>query len=278
MQFDSGIIIVLIAVLGAMTGSFIGAMTWRMRRGMDWVRDRSRCETCHHVLSVGDLVPVASYVALRGRCRYCRKPIGRITFWIETLMLTLFVLSALAWPSAVSLHATTFEAMVNYGGPWMGVGFGLWLVILGLLGALFIYDARWKLLPNKLVLPLIPIAVLYSVVVGLVIQGQPLWSWLFGHLVAILCISGVYGILYYVSDGRWIGMGDIKLGLALGWLIPWWGGVVVLLLANMLGTIFALPGLLKKRLGLQSQIAFGPFLILATIVVALFGWRMLLIF
>lgn len=278
MQIDSGIVICLIAILGAMTGSFIGAMTWRMRKGLDWVRDRSRCESCRHVLSVGDLVPVVSYVGLRGKCRYCREPIGRVTFLIETMMLLVFALSALIWPSAIAMHATTFEAMLHYGGMWMSVGFGLWLIIVGFMGALFVYDARWKILPNKFVFPLIAIAIIYSAVIAFGVQNQPWLNWLGDHIIATLCISGVYAVLYYISDGRWIGFGDVKLGLALGWLLPWWGGLAVLLISNILGTVFALPGLIGKKYGLKSQIPFGPFLIAATVITVLFGWQMVMIF
>ena len=88
-----------IFVLGAVMGSFVGAMTWRMKTHKDWVKGRSECEHCHHQLAVVDLIPILSYVTLGGKCRYCRKSIGRTAILLELGGGAAFLISALLFPS-----------------------------------------------------------------------------------------------------------------------------------------------------------------------------------
>lgn len=58
--------------VGACVGSFLNVLIYRIPRGHEWVRTRSACPSCGHILGAGDLIPIMSWVALRGRCRYCK--------------------------------------------------------------------------------------------------------------------------------------------------------------------------------------------------------------
>ena len=151
------IISIFLGLMGLAFGSFVGALVWRLHEGKDFVSDRSECEHCHHKLSVWDLIPLVSWLSLKGKCRYCKKPIGASAPLYELTMAALFVLSYYAWPYTMDT--------------WQGsLVFGLWLIyLLGLL-ALFVYDLRYMLLPNVLVYPLIAVAVVESAVRLLVVQ------------------------------------------------------------------------------------------------------------
>ncbi len=247
--------IVFLAAVGAAMGSFVGALVWRLHGHRDFVRDRSECEHCHHKLGPLDLVPIASWLALSGKCRYCGHKIGWQALAVEVGMAVLFVLSYLCWPHGLesSLELSLFV---------------LWLLQLVVLGALLIYDLRWMLLPDKLVIVLVGLALLE---LALRLATQP-----FGDVVAsaglgLIPITGVYGVLYLVSRGAWVGLGDVKLGVYMGLVLGWQKALLVLMLANVIGFIILVPGLLSGKVDRKSHVPFGPFLIVAFVIASLWG-------
>lgn len=264
------LIIVLLAAFGLIFGSFIDALTWRIHeqvqlqkknkkkvpRELTMLHGRSMCPNCRHTLGPLDLIPVFSWVLLRGKCRYCSKPISWQVPMIELLTGFLFVISYVCWP--VSLH-----------------GFGLvqfcfWLVFLVGFVALMVYDLRWYILPDRIVYPLIGLAVIEAIIsVAFFHSG---WLSLLGSVWGVLIASGIFYVLYQVSDGAWIGGGDVKLGVVLGILL---GGpllsFMLLFLASVLGTLVSIPLLAFGRAKRSTLIPFGPFLIIATIILELFG-------
>ena len=259
------LIIVWLAVLGACFGSFAGAVAWRLYKAKDFVRDRSECEHCQHKLSVWDLVPILSWLLLAGRCRYCKKPIGWFALVVEVVSALLFVLSYLAWPYG-------FDSTIGI------VLFGLWIVSLVLMMILFVYDLRWKLLPNSVMLPLVLLGIPFFVGRQLA-AGTPLVQWPIELGLAMLPITGFYWALYVLSRQRWVGMGDVKFGVFMGLVLPWQSGVAALFLANLIGTLYIVPLLARGRVKRTAHVPFGPFLIVATVLAllwgeALVGWYM----
>lgn len=168
----------------------------------------------------------------------------------------LFVLSYIWWPFALDAHGIFL--------------FVCWLAAVVGLVALFVYDVRWMLLPNKIVFPLIGIGVVQTVVVTVLFGGG--WSYLLGSVASLAVAGGIFYVLFQVSDGKWIGGGDVKLGYALGLLLasPTLA-FLMLFTASTLGVLAAIPGLLTKKMAISSRIPFGPFLIVATMIVMLFG-------
>lgn len=261
--------ILILVFLGLCAGSFITALTWRLKArttkskhksknsSLSIINGRSMCPNCRHRLSILDLIPVISWIALRGRCRYCRKPINFLQYpLIELTTVILFVSSYLLWP--LSLH-----------------GYGLfdfiaWLFFLVGFIAIAIYDLRWFIVPNVIVYPLIILGFIYVAVNFLVFKGgassliHPLWG--------AVIISGTFYLLYQLSGGKWIGGGDVKLGFCLG-LISWGAveSLLVLFIASFAGTIVSLPFLLSKKASIKMHLPFAPFLILAAIVCQLLG-------
>jgi prepilin signal peptidase PulO-like enzyme (type II secretory pathway) len=249
---------IFLGVLGAAMGSFIDAFTWRLHTKRNFVSDRSECEHCHHKLSVLDLIPILSWVMLDGRCRYCRKPISPLVPLVELAMAALFVASFLYWPFGFSL--------------WQEIAlFGFWLLYLVLLGVLFVYDLRWMLLPDVLVYPLITLGFIDAALRISLQPGATLSDYASHVVLGVLAMSGVYWLLYTVSKGRWVGFGDVKLAIFMGLVLGWQKTLLVLMLANVIGLLIVLPGLLTKRLTPKSHVPFGPFMIVAFIIVGLFG-------
>lgn len=268
-------------LFGAVMGSFAGAQVWRLRAWQlredkaagekvdpaEWKRlkglvskklksDRSRCLSCQHELAWYDLVPLVSWLWCRGRCRYCRSWIGWAELLLEIGLAALFVLSLWLWP----------EPLVGLG--WLHVA--VWLTGLVLLAILFVYDARWSILPDVINLPFIALGAIFATS-HIMIASDPLavMSSLAG---AILILSGLYLFLYLVSKGSWIGFGDVKLGLGLAlFLMEWKLAFLALFVANLLGTLLVLPGMLRGTLDRQAKIPFGPLLIVGFVIVWFIG-------
>jgi len=242
---------------GAIFGSFAGAVTWRIKKKKDFVRGRSECEQCHHQLAALDLVPIFSWLLLKGKCRYCKKPIGVSALVAELVLGLAFMLSYLSWPLG-------FDGILN------GLLFGLWLVALVLFMILSLYDMRWTLLPNKVMYPLIVVSLLFFAG-RMLLDDMSLSTSVLELLYALTPIAGVYGALYVVSGGKWVGFGDVKLGVALGLLLGWQQALLALVLANLIGLVFVFPGLVRKKLDRTSHVPFGPFLIVAGVLAFLYG-------
>jgi leader peptidase (prepilin peptidase)/N-methyltransferase len=219
---------------------------------------RSMCSHCQHPLAAQDLVPFFSWLFLQGKCRYCKHPIEDPPL-MELGLPIAFVVSYLAWP-------------LNFAGYGL-VAFGLWLIFLTAFAALTLYDLRWYILPDRIVWPLVAIAAGQVLVHTFIFDGgsDVLVTAFWGVIIA----SGIFYVLYQVSKGEWIGGGDVKLGLVLGLLV---GGplpaLLLIFLASLLGTLASLPMLLQKKLKRTSIIPFGPFLMLATVIMVLCGQKL----
>ncbi len=262
-------VIAILAILGLAWGSFVNALVWRLHeqasskshvansKDLSILNGRSMCPNCRHTLAVPDLVPLFSWLALRGKCRYCHKPISVQYPLVEALTAIIFIVSYLLWPLTLSGAASLAI-------------FGLWLAIVVPLMALALYDLKWGLLPNWLVLALAVIAIVQAIV-AIASASDPLKSLAY-HLIAVAIGGGLFYLIFVISNGKWIGGGDVKLGLVLGLIAATPGKAILLLfLAALAGTFASLPLLVTKKLKRSSSIPFGPFLILATVLVVLFG-------
>lgn len=258
-------------ILGLVLGSFCNATIWRLhaqllpskntrkvKEDLSIVTGRSHCFYCDHELAPIDLIPVVSYLVLRGKCRYCRHPIDD-TPTAELLLPLLFVISYRWWPYDLTASGLTLSRLI----------FGLWLGCLVAFVILALYDLRWYLLPDRVVAPLVAAAAL--VLLGRLLISHDAQT-LVDALLALACTAGLFYLFYIVSGGRWIGFGDVKLAIALGLLVgaplP---ALLLLFIASLTGSIAAIPALLRGRPVKGMRLPFGPFLLLATVVVVLFG-------
>ena len=279
---ESSVIVLGLAVLGLLLGSFAGASVWRLRvrqlvedkadgevvdaKELKRLRriekksiseDRSVCLHCGHKLAWYDLLPVFSWLQLQGKCRYCGRFIGWFELLIELGTATFFVVSYLSWP-----YGLTSMADIALFGLWLVAGVGL-IVLLS-------YDTKWFLLPNRVMFPVIGIAAI-SAGIHIITSSSPLEVAL-SVMWSCMILSGLYFVLYIVSRGEWIGFGDIKLGLALGLLLADWKlALLALFMANLIGTAIALPALVTRKMGRNSRIPFGPMLILGWVLAGLYG-------
>jgi prepilin signal peptidase PulO-like enzyme (type II secretory pathway) len=279
-------IITTLGLLGATLGSFMVAQVWRLRfrqlkedgekcgisdekehkrlqklsrsvggrngKISGLLSDRSRCLECGYQLKWYDLVPVISWLALKGKCRKCAKSIGVTEILAEIIMAALLPLSYIYWPGQF--------------GSVIGVAqFVVWVIFLVPLGILFIYDYKWSLLPVKLLTICIVVAVFYK---ALDFQALLDVSNIFNLLTAIVLLAGVYFLLYLFSRGALVGSGDYLLAIPLALVLSdWFLALVALFLANVMGCLLVAPALMGGKLSVKSHLPLGPLLIGAFLVV-----------
>lgn len=280
------IVYVALVLFGACFGSFAGATVWRLRArqltddkknkeaydhkelsrlkkllGKKTLQDRSRCLECGYELKWYDLIPIVSWLSLKGKCRSCKHPIGKFELVMELGVAAFFVLSYALWPGDI-----TNGLQIAH--------FVLWFIAGIIMAILFAYDQKWFLLPDRYTVAL--------AVVGLAIVGvsaaetQDVGQTLLTAFGSVVVLGGLYAVLYAVSKGRWVGFGDVKLGVGLGLiLVDWQLALIALFLANLIGCIIVIPLLALKKLERNAHIPFGPLLISGAVLAWLFGWRIL---
>jgi len=274
-------ITVVLVVLGLCFGSFVNALVWRVHEQartkkptakqptvtpaqanrLSILNGRSMCPHCEHELAARDLLPIVSWLSLKGKCRYCGKPIAYQYPLVEMMTALLFVASYIWWPVPIQ------GAQV--------VLFIIWLPILIGLMALLVYDLRWMLLPNRILYPSGALAGLYALV-SILTAHRPLTA-LVNVILAVAVGGGIFYVLFQVSAGKWIGGGDVKLGWLLGLIVGTPArSILFIFLAALLGSAVSVPLLASHKLKRDSTIPFGPFLIIGSIIVQLFGHAILL--
>ncbi|HRN90595.1 MAG TPA: prepilin peptidase [Candidatus Saccharibacteria bacterium] len=267
---------------GLILGSFAGATVWRLRarqlkddkrhgekvdaseyQRLDKLNkssiasDRSQCLYCDYKLRWYDMVPVISWITLRGKCRNCQKSIGIMEPLIELGVALFFVLSYAFWPFSMDSGLEAARFII-----WLVAGVGL--------AILFAYDSKWFILPDKVNFIVIGLGAIYSTLI--VVGASDKLTAIIGIVTSALILSGLYLILYFVSRGKWVGFGDIKLGLGLALLLADWRlAFLALFVANLVGTLAVLPGILSGKLKRNTHVPFGPLLITGLVIAQLSG-------
>ncbi len=243
--------------VGLCLGSFVNAAVWRIKHKKDLVFARSECTKCHYTLQWYDLIPVLSWLFLKGKCRKCHKSISAQYPIVELGVAAFFVASLAFWPYGF----TTVNDLLQFG-IWLLAGIGLSILV--------VYDIRWLILPDKVVVPLIGLGVAMTILHGL--EAHSAIQFLYDVFGSLLILSGFYLVLFIASNGKWVGFGDIKLGVALALLLcNWQLAVLAFFLANLIGTLFFAPALSTGKIKRSAHIPFGPFLIAGFVIAGLFG-------
>jgi len=242
--------ILFVALFGAIIGSFLNVYICRLHTGKK-LGGRSHCLSCGQTLAWFELLPVVSYVLQVGRCRACNARIAARYLFVEVVTIVLFVLSHLV------------------GTDWLTTG--LLCVVSAALVVIVTYDLMHTIIPDEMVALLGLTSLLLFIH-----QGLPL-SYLFAGVVAGL----FFWFFWFVSKGRWMGLGDAKLALPLGVLLGPWGAVSMIILSFWIGAIVSVGIIalqtgkthmpfLSARLTMKSEIPFAPFLILGFVCVYFF--------
>lgn len=246
-------------VFGLLVGSFLNVFILRYNTGKG-LRGRSHCFSCGETLSAKELVPLFSFVFLRGRCLHCKSRISLQYPIVEVLSGLIFL--------GVFLTATSIFELA------------LMLVLSFLLLGISVYDILHGIIPNRLVYPFIALSftALFVDFVHMTLQVPSI-----GEILAGPAVGFPLWFLWAVSRGRWIGFGDAKLALGVGFLLGMLPGFTVLIFSFWIGALVSLflmglerlsrtakLNLKLKRLTIKTEIPFAPFLVASIFVVYFF--------
>jgi len=231
-------------IIGLCFGSFLSATASREGGKKSNWRGRSFCPHCHRKLTITDLIPVFSFIFLKGRCRACHKPIG----WREPAV---ELATGLAFLTVGVIHHGTIDLLLARD-----------LVLTIFLILLFLTDVYHGLLPHRFTAA----GTIAAIVLNLWTQNFTPVQMIFGMIIC----GGFFYLQHLISRGRWVGGGDIGMGLFLGAALGAWYGLWALGLAYVLGALAAVILLATKKMTLKSAMPFGPFLAIAGWVVLIF--------
>ena len=239
-------------LLGAALFSFMNVVAWRLPRGMDPLRGRSICPQCGATLEAADLVPVFSWLFLRGKCRRCGARIPVRYLLVEVLGGVLALGCTWRYGAAYSLPDGLF------GMSWAAL---LALGVCGVLLSIALIDAETQTIPDRLNAAL---AVLGVLRVLLSPAGWP------AHIIGALCVSVPMFLLCLAIDGAF-GGGDIKLMAAAGLFLGWQNTLLAMFFGILGGGFYGIWLLAAKKAEKKDHFAFGPFLCAGIVLAMLFG-------
>ncbi|MCH7882947.1 prepilin peptidase [Patescibacteria group bacterium] len=239
---------IVIFFLGLIFGSFANVIILRLNTGESLIFKDSRCFFCSQKLQWFELIPVASFLVLRGRCRSCKSRISWQYPAVEFASGFLFLLIYVSTTTPINIWSL-----------------GLATAFFWLLLVISVYDIRHKIIPNSLVYLVVAIAFLSLIV------GQQLAQ----NLISGIALFSFFAFLWWVSKGQWMGFGDAKLALAIGIFLGWPLSLVGVLVSFWVGALFGLVLIFLRRLHLKTHVPFGPFLSIGALTAFLWGERII---
>ena len=251
-------------VLGTIIGSFLNVVALRYGTQKN-LGGRSSCMSCQHQLSWYELVPVVSFTALNGKCRNCKSKISVQYPLVEMTTGILFAFTFLKLFPLLEIAPSIFI-----------LTFAFLSVIFSILMVIVVYDMKHKMIPDGLVFWFIGLSLLWVVSLrGLhgVVSFPGYLDLLAGPLLAL-----PFALLWLFSGGKWIGFGDAKLALGMGWFLGIVGGISAVALGFWVGAAVSILLLLVSKFGKSkikisrnTEIPFAPFLVLGLVLVFFFN-------
>lgn len=258
--------LVLIFLLGTILGSFVAVIINRYNTGLPFFKGRSICFSCNTQLQNKDLIPLFSFLSLGGKCRHCQSKIPKETFFTELLMGFLTVLAALK--SGFLIFNLSFFS------------FFLFLIILFIFANILLitmYDLKHFIIPDSFLISFFVLSLIYILIFNLGLGGWQVSIFL--PFLSAVILTLPFLLIFLASKGRWLGFGDVKYILVLGFFLGFSQGLSAIVLSFWIGAIFSLIALslkkltpyislplLKNNLTIKSEIPFGPFLSLGIII------------
>ena len=240
----------IIFILGASIGSFLNVLIDRLPKEGS-INGRSHCDFCGKKIAWRDLIPVFSFFVLKGKSRCCRKKLN----W--------------QYPAVEFVTGLVF-VMVFKDGPYLGTSLIRSVLILSILSSLiviFVSDLKYHLISDYILIALFVFSLFYHLFNNVTVQ-QFSNFFLSGLIVALPIF-----LIYFISKERAMGLGDVYLSAIMGFLLGWQAGFLSLYIAFVTGAIFGLFLILLKRKKIKSKVAFGPFLVIGTVIMLFWGER-----
>ncbi len=232
-------------LLGSAVGSFLNVVIYRLPRRESIIFPPSHCPSCGYKLSAKDLIPILSYILLKGKCRYCGAKISLRYPIVEFITAIFYAL--VFW-----LYGFSFSTLKL-------------LILFSMLLPIFFIDLEHMLIPDVITIPGVGIGLIISLLERNLVQGI-LGSLIFGGSLLL-----IYVIALLILKEEGMGQGDIKLGFMLGSFLGFRLSLLSIFLSYFIGGLFSLLIILIKDKDLRTAIPFGPFLIIGALISLFWG-------
>lgn len=244
-------------IFGTIIGSFLNVVAIRFNTGTS-LKGRSKCMSCGTTLTWKELIPLFSFAFQRGSCKNCKSKISWQYPLVEFILGLLFVLIFVVFPPL---------------NPDLAFYTTLHLFIAAILIVIAVYDIKHKIIPDQFVYVFIVLALLTNFISPNLSFIVPSYSAIIsGPLIAL-----PFALLWLISRGTWMGFGDIKLALGIGWIVGIGGGINSVILAFWVAALTSIVWMLTTyhRFKAKTEVPFGPYLILGMYMVLIFHIQIL---
>jgi prepilin signal peptidase PulO-like enzyme (type II secretory pathway) len=248
---------IIVFIIGASIGSFLNVLIDRLPKNQS-ILGRSHCDHCHKKIAWYDLIPVLSFFILGGKTRCCRKK--------------------LSWQYPAIEFVTGFIfLMVFKDGPYLGSFLIRSVLISGIMSCLiviFVSDLKYHLISDYIQVAFFIFSVLLKIVIPAQAGIQILYQ--FGNdILSGLVVALPIFLIYFLSRERAMGLGDVFLAANIGFLLGWQSGFLALYIAFVTGAVVGIVLLILKRKKIKSKIAFGPFIVIGTVIMLFWGEKIM---
>lgn len=258
---------ILVFIFGTIVGSFLNVLILRYNTGVSAMKGRSFCFACGKKLGPWELIPVLSFLIQKGKCRGCQSKISWQYPVIEILTGVLFVGVFVKYFGLIGLFYNTWYVFIS-------------LILMAVFICIAVYDIKHKIIPDGLVITFSVLALLKIALDFFLMPGIP--AEIKTHLIAFLLAGPVLALplflIWLFSKGQWMGLGDPKLVLGIGWFLGPIMGLSAIILAFWTGAVYGLALLFLSKFswhGLKingkTEVPFAPFLILGFLLVYFFN-------
>ncbi len=261
--------IFVVFVLGLFIGSFLGVLSNSLPKNENIIKGRSHCDKCKKELGLSDLIPVLSFVFLRGKCRYCHTKLSLFYPVIEVCTGIMFVLTYIFVISNFKFQISNEFLIFKYLiiNPLSLISLLYYLFMISSFIVIFFTDLKYGIILDKIVFPAIAINIFYL----LFFNPKSLIFNLASGLGAFLFFVAISYLFYILTKKQSMGGGDIKLSFLLGLFLGFPGILVSLYLAFLTGAITSIILIIWRKKFLKDSLPFGPFLIMGAIISLFWG-------
>lgn len=256
--------LLVVFIFGLIIGSFINCLIYRLRHGQNFFTGRSHCPLCRHQIAWYDNIPLLSYLILRAKCRHCHKAISwqypivelitgllfLIIFWQQMTIVDYNVLMLSCFNVLMILRNFVFTAF---------------LIII------FLYDLKYYLILDSITIPAMIVALLFNLFIGVLTTPSSFISIFLNFFVSAFILGVFFLLQFLISRGKWLGGGDIRLGILMGLMLGWPNSLVALTLGYILGSLAGLGLIAAHKKTFQSRVPLGTFLTITTFIALLWG-------